>query len=120
MTQRLDSHFSGSALDATVGHQSPVVPLAGAECALPGFLVDLHLKRLHVCLIVLIGCKTHSWERHSEHTWQMWMSASAQLFTRLFYPKACFFTLGMFYFIRVECTECRTEKMSQRKQQKHM
>lgn len=63
----IHSHFSGSTLDTTVGHQSPVVPLAGAERTLPGFFVNLHLKRLHVCLIFLIGCKAYSWEGHSKH-----------------------------------------------------
>lgn len=68
MTSAVNLHFGGSTLDASVGHQSPVVPLAGAERALPGFLVDLHLKRLHVCLIILIGCQTHSCGRHSQHS----------------------------------------------------
>ncbi len=63
----IHSHFSGSSLDASVGNQSPVVALTGAERALPGFLVNLHLKRLHVCLIFLIGCKAYSWEGHSKH-----------------------------------------------------
>lgn len=59
--------FSCSTLDASMSHQSPAVPLAGAERTLLGFLVNLHLKSLHVCLIFLIGCKAHSWERRNKH-----------------------------------------------------
>lgn len=61
------SHSRGGDLDASVGHQVPVVPLAGAQRTLPGFLVDLHLKRLHVRLVFLIGCQAHSWEGAAEH-----------------------------------------------------
>lgn len=64
--ERIHSHSSGSTLDPSMGHQSPVVPLAGAERTPPCFLVNLHLKRLHVCLIFLIGCKAYPWERQRE------------------------------------------------------
>lgn len=67
----IHSHFSGSTLDASVGHQGPVVPLAGAERTLPGFLVNLHLKRLHVRLIFLVGCEAYSWEGQSEHVFSL-------------------------------------------------
>lgn len=66
MTLAVHSHVRGSALDAPVGHQGPVVPLAASECTLPAFLVDLHLKRLHVRLIVLVGCEAHPCDRHSQ------------------------------------------------------
>lgn len=59
------SHFRGRTLDASVSHQGPVVPLDGAKRALPGFLVNLHLKRLHVGLIFLIGCEADSWREQS-------------------------------------------------------
>lgn len=71
MTRTMDlvihSRFRGSNLDASVGHQVPVVPSAGAQHALPGFLVDLHLERLRVRLLFLIGCHAHSWEGAAEH-----------------------------------------------------
>ena len=55
-------HVGGGGLYASVGHQGPVVPLAGPEDALLRLPVDLHLERLHVRLVFLIGRQADSWE----------------------------------------------------------
>lgn len=62
-------HFCGCWLDASVRDKRPVISFIGSKRALFRILVDFHLKRLHVSLIVLIGWDAHSCGSTDKHTY---------------------------------------------------